>query len=405
MKEICSTSDCTACSACMNICPKDAISMEEDGCAGYVYPKVNADRCIDCELCKRICPTLNPPNLRTPLTAYAARSKDDAQYMASASGGAAYAFASVILAKGGVVYGCEMKSWCTIVHQRYETLDSAGRMRGSKYVQSSLGFSMRNVQKDLEQGRQVLFTGTPCQVAGLRRYLRKEYDNLYSIDLVCHGVPSQKLLRDNVESMCHCYGQTPTDSLKVWFREKSRHTSANANWLRYGVFLSEHAIPVCEQELPKNDYISAFMSGLIFRDSCYKCPYAQEKRCGDVTVADYWGLKSDCKVPHPAGISLLLPTTEKGMQLISETKDRLCIEERTVGEAVNGNGQLLAPSRMPLNRPDFFNDYKTIGQLAYKKHLKAYRKSIIHKKIRRLLSSWLSRIPYLKKVYRLIRRR
>lgn len=397
MEEICPKNQCTACAACMNICPKNAICMVEKGPLGYDYPQIDPSLCIDCGLCQKICPSIHPVTLNKPLKAYAATARDNLEYMSSASGGAASVFARAILSEGGVVYGCELENWHSIGHRRYTDIQSVERMKGSKYVQSRIGMVFSQVRKDLEQGVTVLFTGTPCQVAGLRSYLRKSYDNLYCVDLVCHGVPSQKLLRDNVESMCQIYNCTPHTETKLSFRKKSQTSEF---FLRYGVFLQEHAIPERAKLFPYNDYITAFMSGLIFRKNCFQCPYAGSSRAGDVTVADYWGLADECRIPRPAGVSLLLPSTKQGEQLIARVSSQFYIEQRPVSEAIRGNGQLQKSSKEPENRDAFILDYSRIGQQAYSRHLTQYRKSYRRTERKKAVFALLRKIPGLYPLYR-----
>ena len=191
-----------------------------------------------------------------------------------------------------------------------------------------------------------MFSGTPCQVAGLRKFLRRDYPNLLLVDLVCHGVPSQKLLRDNVQRVLRESG-VADGNYQVTFRRKGRQTSE----LRFGVFLSEDAKPVVSGrpvDFPSNDYIAAFMAGLIFRENCFTCPYARPERGSDITIADFWGLQP-CSVPKGSGVSLLLVSTAKGQELADTIREKAVMEERPVAEAVRGNGQLQAPSRRPGN--------------------------------------------------------
>lgn len=367
MTEICPQEQCTACSACMNICPKDAISMEEKGALGYIYPAINSDLCIDCHLCEQTCPVIHPTELHKPLKAYAAISKDELDLMSSASGGASSVLAQHILSKGGAVYGCIQENYQHITHQRITETTEAYRLKGSKYVQSHIGYIYRQVKQDLESCKLVLFAGTPCQIAGLRKYLKNEYDNLYLVDLVCHGVPSQRLLRDNVEEMVGKEGEKPY----VIFRKKGTKPQD----LRYGIFLNENnTIPLKKQLIPYNDYITAFMCGITFRENCYHCTYAQSRRGSDITIADFWGL-GESEVPKGSGVSLMMPNTVKGERLITYAAEKLCLEERSVEEAVNGNGQLQHPSVRPSCRDAFMEMYAIDKRGAYKKYLSDYRKT------------------------------
>lgn len=262
-------------------------------------------------------------------------------------------------------------------------MEDAFQLKGSKYVQSHVGYIYRSIKLDLENGTLVLFTGTPCQIAGLRKYLRKKYANLYLVDLVCHGVPSQKLLRDNVEDLLCGLLSKPY----VHFRKKGTKPQD----LRYGIFLEkENTIPMHKQEYPKNDYITAFMSGIIFRKNCFSCPYAQSLRGSDVTIGDYWGL-GESTVPIGRGVSLMMANTPKGESFITSVSQACRMEERPVEEAIKGNGQLNASSKEPPCREEFIALYAKNRRLAYAKCLKDYR-------------SFYAKMQFKSKVLNLLRR-
>ena len=193
MEEICEKKKCTACAACLNVCPKGAIRMVEEGAAGYQYPAIDPDLCIDCGLCAKTCPANHPVELRAPMRAYAAISRDEADLMSSASGGASSLLAQETLRRGGVVYGCAMESYRSVRHVRIDKAEDAWKIKGSKYVQSHVGTVHKQVKADLQAGREVMFSGTPCQVAGLRRYLRKDYPNLLLVDLRPMGITGKEL--------------------------------------------------------------------------------------------------------------------------------------------------------------------------------------------------------------------
>ncbi len=389
MNFICAYEHCTACCACLNICPKSAIKLEEKGPLGFFHPTIDQSLCIDCGLCEKICPVNHPVTLNKPISSYAVTCKNESEVKASASGGAAYALSKKILEDGGVVYGCEMEDYRTIKHCRYTTEHDMERMRGSKYVQSNIGLILKSVKDDLMRGNKVLFTGTPCQVAGLKSFLRKDYDNLYTVDLVCHGVPSQKLLREDIESILDQQGISIPVGLKVHFREKRLSKNAKLD-IKYGVFFDEN-MSLLGQEFLRNNYITSFMSCLTIRDNCYTCVYAQARRCSDITVADYWGLGDNCVVNRQNGISLLLPSTKKGVSLLNASKKFMLWQERTVEEAINGNGRLMSPSVVPINRQSFIQDYQCYGVKAYDKHLKKYRKEYVRKE---KLTSFVKEHPF-----------
>ena len=186
--------DCCGCAACVQRCPKQCISLQEDS-EGFLYPMVDASLCIDCGLCEKVCPIIHQADQRTPLGVYAAKNPDEAVRMQSSSGGVFTMLAERVLAEGGVVFGARWDERWEVVHDYVETAEGLAQFRGSKYVQSKIGRTFQQTESFLKQGRQVLFSGTPCQIAGLKNYLRKEYDNLLAVDFICHGVPSPGVFR------------------------------------------------------------------------------------------------------------------------------------------------------------------------------------------------------------------
>ncbi len=387
MEQICPPDHCTGCAACLSVCPTDAITFREEGVGGYLHPLIDPARCIDCHLCEKTCPVNHPVTYHEPLTAFAAVNADDADLLASASGGASAILMRVVIARGGVAYGAVMESYRSVRHRRIDRLEDVALTRGSKYVQSEMGDTFRLVREDLRAGREVIFTGTPCQIGGLRNYLRRDYDNLYLVDLVCHGVPSIRLLRDQVEQQLQTRGLTPSDDIGVTFRLKptvrssqgvQQHNRTAAFKPQYGVFLVQNDSvlrPKRSELFLHNGYITAFMAGLIFRENCYTCPYAQPRRASDITIADYWGLPADSSIPASQGVSLLLPSTPRGLSLIRSVDPVVWkLEERSAQEAIEGNGQLRTHSVADPNRTAFFGLYPRIGLRAYDRCLKYYRR-------------------------------
>lgn len=378
MEVICSPDKCTGCAACMNACTLDAISMEAMPPLGDIHPRINSKKCINCGLCSRICPVNHPIQLNDPFKAFAAISKVHEDLRTSASGGASSVLCESVLFRGGVIYGCVQRNYQHIAHQRIDKLEEAYLLKGSKYVQSNIGFVFREVKADLDKGEEVLFTGTPCQVAGLKAYLHKDYDNLYLVDLVCHGVPSQKMLSDDVDQLLKGYPQVDRDGISVVFRRKARCTVPFEP--EFGTFLHLNGEKLegnpskekKKQSFLKDNYITAFMAGISFRENCYTCPYAQSKRTGDITIADFWGLM-DKAFPAENGVSLIMPSSRKGMKLVQLCASRFIISERPVSEAIAGNGQLGHPSPRPAERDAFISTFPKNPEQSYRHALKRYR--------------------------------
>ena len=350
MKEICNSSICTGCAACMNRCPKHCINMREDNKLGHLYPQIDNDKCIDCGACVKVCPANHALELRTPITAYAGWDKSEKECISSTSGGAASAFARYIIRQGGVVYGCAILPGIQVSHVRIDSLSDIGKLKGSKYVQSTIGMIYKNVREDLRKGKKVLFIGTPCQVAGVRSFIVKDMvENLYTVDLICHGTPPLAYLRKHILKKTN--GTVPDE---IFFRK-----GAYLLLLLLGgkeIYRSS----LFEQRY-QDTYYNTFFDGFSYRESCHTCRYAQPQRVSDVTIGDFWGLRADLPLEHPHGCSVLLPITEKGKELIEGIRQEFNLYERTVEEAVNGNDQLRHPKEKDLRISMFMNLFPLLG--------------------------------------------
>lgn len=370
MDVICNEKHCTGCAACMNRCPKQCIEMRSDNKLGHLHPVIDHERCIDCGACQNVCPANNPLELRRPITAYAGWDKAESEYVSSTSGGAASAFARFIIRQGGVVYGCAMLPNIEVKHIRVDKLDDIDKLKGSKYVQSTIGTIYHSVREDLSQGRKVLFIGTPCQVAGVKSYIgAKNADNLYTADLICHGTPSLDFLRKHI--LKKTKGVVPD---QILFRQGA--------YLLLLLLLQGRELyrsSLFEQRY-QDIYYNAFFDGFTYRDSCNTCRYAQPNRVSDVTIGDFWGLKENLPLKHPHGCSVLLPTTEKGKELIEGIRNEFYLFERTVEEAVNGNDQLRHPKEADFRIRLFKHIQPAIGIE------NAYRLCMLDKIARRMVS-------------------
>ena len=323
--------DCTGCSLCTIVCPPKCITMKE-GKLGHLYPLVDYKKCIQCNLCLKACPSNNKTILAYPLKAYAAWAKDKEEYLSSTSGGAASVLSRDIISRGGVVYGCSMSSECDVHHIRIENEEELYKLKGSKYVQSNIKDILPKIKEDIKQDRLVLFIGTPCQVSAVKSLFKVIPDNLYVVDLICHGVPSLKTLKNHLKTE---FGTYKFDSIS--FR----------NGRKLSLVLKDKGIKLYEGSSKKDLYYKTFMEGYTYRDSCHHCKYAQPNRVSDITIGDFWGLgkNGNCDIPeHNEGVSVILPISEKGMSLIQIIKDKLNLYERPIEEAIMGNSQLRTPS-------------------------------------------------------------
>lgn len=331
---ICPKNKCTGCAACANICPKGCISMEPSVGLGHLFPRIHQDSCIECHACENVCPSINPLKKSNPKKAFAGWFINEKDYFASSSGGAATALSKSIIRNGGIVYGCAMLPGIKVQHIRVDKEENLERLRGSKYTQSTIGLSYKNVKQDLSEAREVLFIGTPCQIAGLKSFLGREYNNLYTIDLVCHGVPSNNLLKKEILKVTK--GIEPDN---VIFRKNSQ----------YLMSFEKNGREIYKNSLFKqrynNLYYNAFFDGFTFRDSCYECPYACPERLSDLTIGDFWGVDADGDLPikHENGCSLLLSCNDKGKKLLCLIEKDFYLFEKNFSVAINGNDQLQHP--------------------------------------------------------------
>ena len=359
-------SNCTGCGLCSHICPTKCIAMKE-GKLGHLFPFVDNQKCIQCNLCVKTCPSNSQFTFHYPLTAYAAWAKDENEYVSSTSGGAASVFSREIIRRGGVIYGCTMTSDCAVKHIRVDNEERLQELKGSKYVQSNLIDIFHSLIEDVHTSMPVLFIGTPCQVAAIKSFFKSEPDNLLLIDIVCHGVPSLRILQDYLNNKL---GKSSFDELS--FRQGNRLNMVikNEGKVIYNAYYKDDL------------YYKLFMLGFTYRDSCHHCQYAQPNRVSDVTIGDFWGLgkMGACDIPdHNNGISVILPITNKGMSLIQSVKEKLNIYERPIEEAIEGNSQLKAPSLAGKRIKLFQNLVPVLGiNMAYKlAHTDIYLKKFV----------------------------
>lgn len=337
--------DCAGCGACENICPSKAISMRENS-EGFLYPVVDAGLCVSCNKCNNACPVQKDEKKAVAPTAYAAWNKDGDILRESSSGGVFSILAQYVLDKGGTVCGAAFDEGNVVKHILVGNADDLKKLRGSKYVQSEIGHIFMQIGNLLKSGRQVLFSGTPCQVAGLNSYLEKDFDNLLTVDVACHGVPSPKVWQKYISEL-------GKDVSLFNFRDKK------GGWKKFGFsyFSGERKIYAAAKE---NIFFKGFLKNLFLRKSCGACRFANMDRPGDFTLADFWGIqKLNRKLDNCQGTSLVLSNTPKADKILKECQDRfakLC--KVPLEKAVRRNKVLYQSLKAHNARDAFFSQYK-----------------------------------------------
>ena len=349
MNHICECDICTACQACKAACPVHAINMKEDE-RGFVYPITDESICIDCGKCQKVCPALNErEDFNLPLMTYAGWIKDCDNRYYSTSGGASYALSKMIVEEGGVFCGCRWNE-DHAEHTFAETIAELRQFQGSKYAYSHVGECYNRIKDYLKQGRKVLFVGTGCQVAGLKSYLQQSFGNLITADLLCHGIPSQRALRDRI-----AYVEKENDGkhvVEVRFRDKRE--DQHHTYVKYTFEDGSNAYHAVYQDF----FFRGFDGNYLLRPNCFACQYAQCERVSDITLADFWGYNPQSIKFHSfrKGVSLLLANTEKGQSII-DSLPNFQKEEREYAYARRGNRNLNKPQQKPRFYEEFWNAY------------------------------------------------
>lgn len=343
--------DCCGCSACADICPKGCIAMKADG-EGFLYPHVDRAICIHCGLCERACPALNTFNGENTVKlpdGYAVVNANEEIRETSSSGGVFSLIAQQIIKEGGIVFGAAMTEDCrAIVHMGVNSLAGLKRLRGSKYVQSSIEDSYIRVREALNEGRKVLFTGTPCQIEGLYGLLGKNYDNLVCMDFICHGVPSPKVWEKYVSFREKKEGSTVR---QTFFRHKYY------GWKTYAVLFVYTNNTAYVGKVHDDLYMKAFLGNYCLRPACYNCHYKKLNRISDITVADYWGIQKQYpEMDDDRGTSLVLIHTDKGKNILKEVAGLAKIIPVDVRKALKGNRAMTESAQLPPNRTKFMSD-------------------------------------------------
>ncbi len=364
--------NCCGCGACMQSCPRCCISLETD-MEGFLYPITNISKCIQCGKCVQVCPIINnkqeqdsfigAKNTRLKKeiypVAFAGHHKNESIRYDSSSGGAFTLFAEAILAQGGIVYGCTLNEDLEAIHVGVETIDGLAKLRGSKYVQSKIGYVYENIRKALGKGRKVLFVGTPCQAAGLINYIGRKDNNLFVMDFICHGVPSPMIFSSFLRAE-----EAKYKSKIVMHKFRNKDKGWNQSGIQLGTS-SYFADGTYVRRFPAfiDKYMNGFLEDLFLRPSCYSCKFKSlPKLYADVTVADFWQLNKSCpELNDHKGTSLIIIHNEQAMSLWNQVKYNCVFKKVDFEIAIAGNKSIIKSARANNQRENFYKEYYEKG--------------------------------------------
>lgn len=351
MLEIKNKKDCCGCEACKQICPSNCIDMIYDT-EGYLYPSVDKEKCTSCSLCEKVCPILSKKEKREPIYVYAAQSNNDRIIKCSSSGGVFSELSLNILKNNGIVFGAAFDKDFTVIHKSIERKEDLNLLQTSKYVQSRIGDSYKEVKTLLNAGKEVLFTGTPCQIKGLKQFLRKDYTNLYCVDIICHGVPAPGIWSKYIDNITKKNRIDKKDILKINFRDKTYGWNCFSFSITYNKC---GKIKKIVEPLYKNKYLRLFISNIILRPSCYNCRFRNLNSESDLTIGDYWGVERffPC-YGKDNGVSCVIVNSKKGYSLIKGTN--MSIKNSRMTDVTANNKVISESAREPEVRKAFMKE-------------------------------------------------
>ena len=373
MKQVLEKSRCTGCTACMNICPKGAITMVEDT-DGFKYPVIDQDKCVNCGLCVKTCPVLNTKENKSLNKCYVGYNKDEEVRLNSSSGGIFSLIANHILDQKGIVIGAAFNENNELKHIAIEKNKDLNKLMGSKYLQSDLNDIFKYIKENIKE-RKILFVGTPCQVGGLKAFIKNDYNNLICIDLVCHGVPSPKLFKKYIEELENENGNL----LNYNFRDNS------TGWDTYSNTATFKDKTITEDR-KQNKYMKLFLSDVALRQSCFNCNFKLGNKYSDITLGDFWGIKNHYpEMYNKSGVSAIIINTKQGEELFNNINKDIEYKECKLEEILSGNPSLKISGKEPKTRDNFF---KEMDKLSISDLTKKYQKKIsLLSKIKRKIKS------------------
>lgn len=373
-------SKCTLCKVCANVCPKGCIKFnyEKDT---FLYPVINFTECIKCNLCEIICPILNNNKKKSMRKIYAAKANNNDIRINSSSGGVFTILALNILEQNGVVFGAAFDNDFNVRHIPIEKEENLFMIQRSKYIQSNMNNIYNEVYNNLEMDKKVLFSGSSCQVAALRNYLKKEYDNLILVDFICHGVPSYKVFREYIKILEKKYKSVAKE---INFRDKSK------GWKNRSLKILFENRKCYSEQWEYETYMQGYLKNMYLKESCYKCNFKNMTSGSDITLGDYWGSEIfDEEIDDDKGLSLVITNSARGAKLFNHTKELLFTKEINLDEATKYNQHLYKSSEINPNRDNFLNYFK---KGLYKKAFDKFCRINTAIKVKKLLRKKLGKI-------------
>lgn len=343
---------CSGCSACASVCPKNAINIEPDE-EGFLFPVIDEKKCVRCKICRQVCPNNKSYNYEyDDLQAYACKNLSDNERLKSSSGGVFSLLAKSILEENGCVFGAIFEN-NDIRHIKIENKDDLEKLRGSKYVESTIGDSYVTAKQELDNGRKVLFSGTSCQIEGLKSFLGKEYGNLICVSVVCHGVPSKKVFSRYLRGLEMKHNDK---ILKINFRNK------DGGWKNYQIEYIFRNKSI-KKNTRKDKYMIGFLKNYYLRQSCYDCDYRlYEKNTADVILGDFWGIEKEYEsFDDDKGVSAIIINSEKGAELFSKIENKTISKKVSVEQIARHNPCLTESVALNESRFEFFNLFDRTG--------------------------------------------
>ena len=355
---------CCGCYSCKQTCHKSAIVFKENN-EGFYYPEVNQENCVDCGLCLVNCPAFGIETEIDKQNGYAVWAKDQKTLMNSSSGGIFYPLAKFFIDQGGYVCGCINDDQLLPKHVLSNKLEDVLKMSGSKYVESNLDGIFTQVKKELDLGGKVLFTGTPCQVAGLKKFIGKDPINLFTIDIICHGVPSRKLFTSYLSWK---ESRLKGKIINFKFRSKDKH-----DWsLTYKLIYFRKKERTEEKMASLDPYYYSFLQGDTYRESCYKCSYSNMSRPSDITIGDFWGIERVYPdLNNIQGVSAVITNSKKGEALFDQVQKEFVVNQVDVNDIKDNNGNLRRPTLRKKIRDEI---YVSVLKDGFDKTAKKYMK-------------------------------